>query len=327
MWAFALTGALAACVGADRPASGEPALADPVSLPPASLASGERLSVVATTSIVADVVGAVGGDSIDLHALVPPGVDPHAFEPTPQDLGRAAGADVVFLNGFGLDGRLAETLAAAAVYAPLVSLSQGITPLTLEEEHPGGSDPGGIDPHTWLDPNNLLVWVDNAAAALSALDPAHAVDFAERASGYAASLRALDAEIRQMLQAVPPQDRRLVTDHDEFGYFARRYGFTIVGTVIPGFSTGSEPSPQELASLEQAIRDLHVAAIFISSVVTPDLAERVAEDTGVRLVTLYAHSLSGPGGPASDYLSLMRYNVAAIVEALSPQAAGDGSAP
>ncbi len=273
---------------------------------------------MATTSIVADVVGAVGGDAIDLQALIPPGVDPHAFEPTPQDLARATDADVVFLNGFGLDTRLAETLAAAVGHAPLVSLSEGIVPLTLGDEHPEAAETGGVDPHTWLDPNNLQIWVDNACAALSALDPAHAADFAAAATAYAASLRALDADIRQALQGIPAQDRRLVTDHDEFGYFAQRYGFTIVGAVVPGFSTGAEPSPQELAALEQAIRDQHVAAVFISSVVTPDLAERVAEDTGVRLVTLYAHSLTGPGGPASDYLSLMRYNVAAIVDALSP---------
>ncbi len=299
-------------------------LSDPATLPQAGLAAGERLTVVATTSIVADVVGAVAGDWVSLHSLVPTGVDPHAFEPTPQDLARAVAADVVFLNGFGLDSRLAEMLTAAGVEAPLVSLSEGVTALSLGEAEAPGSEAAAIDPHTWLDPNNVLVWVENARAGLSALVPAHAADFRDRAATYAVELQALDAQIRRDLEAIPVQDRRLVTDHDEFGYFARRYGFTVVGAVIPGFSTGAEPSPQELAALEQAIRELHIRAIFVSSVVTPDLAERVAEDTGIRLVTLTAHTLTGADGPAPDYLSLMRYNVAAIVEALSPAAAVDG---
>jgi ABC-type Zn uptake system ZnuABC Zn-binding protein ZnuA len=309
---------LAGCVAAPQANQEEALLSDPASLSPVDLTPGEKLSVVATTSIVADVVGNVGGDSIDLTALVPPGVDPHAFEPTPQDLGRAADADVIFLNGFGLDSRLAEVLIAAAIDAPVVSLSEGITPLTLEEEHADGGETGGIDPHTWLDPVNVIVWAENCAQALAALDPDRAGDYTERAANYTGRLQALDAEIRSDLQAISPQDRRLVTDHDEFGYFANRYGFTILGAVIPGFSTGSEPSPQQLASLEQAILDLHVRALFVSSVVTPTLAERVAQDTGVRLVTLYAHSLSAPDGPAPTYLDLMRYNVEAIVDALAP---------
>jgi ABC-type Zn uptake system ZnuABC Zn-binding protein ZnuA len=295
----------------------ETSIADLVAVP---LAAGEKLQVVATTTNVADMARRVAGESAEVTPLIPPGADPHSFEPTPGDLQAVAEADVVFVNGFGLEQFLAELLNNAGGDAPVVSLSQGIQPRSMvsAESADGSEGEHGLDPHVWLDPNNMIVWVDNLSAALSALDPAHRADYAANAERARTDLEGLDAAIQQAVAPIPVGERLLVTDHDEFGYFAEEYGFTVVGTVIPGFSSAAEPSAGELAALEDAIRELGARAVFVSAVVSPGLAQRVADDTGIRLVTLYAHSLTGPDGPAPDYLSLMRYNVGAIVSALLP---------
>jgi manganese/iron transport system substrate-binding protein len=278
-----------------------------------ALSEGEKLRVVATTSIVADVVQNVGGDRIDLTTLLPLGADPHAFEPTPQDVAAVAGAHIVFANGAGLEAFLDDLLESAGENVPVVPVSYGVELLTLDGKDEHG---GGMDPHIWFDPNNVLVWTRNIEHALGDLDPGNAAAYAANAATYEAELIALDAWIKQQVAQVPEANRRLVTDHASFAYFARRYGFEQVGAVFPGYSTLAEPSAQELAELEEAIREHGVKAVFVGLTVNPALAERVAEDTDTRLVFLYTGSLSGPDGPASDYLAFMKYNVSAIVEAL-----------
>ncbi|HMK07830.1 MAG TPA: zinc ABC transporter substrate-binding protein [Anaerolineales bacterium] len=315
---------LAACVGRSAPAASavEPFLTPLDRLQPVSLADGERLHVVATTSIVADVVSQLGGDRIDLTTLVPIGTDPHAFEPTPSDARALAQADVIFINGFGLEAFLGDLLRDSGSPAPVVSVSLGIDPLPFGGESHGESatpeSSGRVDPHTWLDPNNVIVWTRNIQTALAALDPAGAETYAAHADAYRADLTSLDQHIRQAVSLVPPQARRLVTDHDELGYFADEYGFTIVGAVIPGASSLAEPSASELASLLDRVRTEHVPAVFVSSVVNPSLVDTFAADAGIKVVTLYGHSLTPPGGPAPDYLTLMRYNADAIAAALTP---------
>lgn len=288
----------------------EPFLTPIASLGPASLGEGERLRVVATTNILADVVARVGGDVIELTTLLPVGVDPHTYEPSPQDLTAIARAHLVLVNGLGLEVFLTATLQSAGGSAAVVSLSEGIQPLSLEGQG------GGVDPHVWLDPNNVAIWVDNAARALAALDPARTLTFQSNAEGYRTSLEELDRWILSQVSQIPAAARKLVTDHDELGYFAARYGFEIVGAVVPAYSTSAEASAQEISRLEAAIRSLGVRSIFVGTGVNPALAEQVAQDTGVRLVPLYTHSLSGPEGPAGSYLKLMEYNVNAIVGAL-----------
>lgn len=303
--------ALGACSPSATVAVGQPTwLTEIDALRPSTLAEGARLQVVATTSLVADLLGNVGADGIEMTALLPLGIDPHTYEPSPQDMRAIAEADVVFLNGLGLEETLSETVRNAGGGAPIVSLSEGIVPLRLEGEA------GGPDPHVWLDPNNLVVWAENAAAALAALDPARADYYRSNAEAYAAALRDLDARIRDRVAQIPEADRKLITDHDELGYFAVRYGFEIVGALIPAYSSAAEPSAQELSQLETTIRELGTRAVFVGTGVNQELAARVAEDTGVRLVPLYTHSLSGPDGPATSYRTLMEYNVNAIVEAL-----------
>ena len=161
-----------------------------------------------------------------------------------------------------------------------------------------------------------MVWIENIELALSTLDPDSAISYAANTESYLAELELLDSWIHDQIGQVPEGNRRLVTDHGSFSYFAHRYGFEQTGTVFPGYSTLAEPSAQDIAQLEDVIRQEEVPAVFVSLTVNPDLAVQVAEDTGAQLVYLYTGSLSDPGGPADSYLSLMRYNVTAIVETL-----------
>lgn len=285
---------------------------------PGDETSPGSLKVVATTTLVGDVVHQVAGDHLELVTLLPAGSDPHSFQPTPQDIAQIADADLIFTNGFGLESFLNTLLENKPSGTPVVAVSDGIAPLTGSEAHPGEADtsPGEQDPHVWTDPNNVLIWVDNITSALVALDPDHAADFKANADAYRQQLEALDAWVREQIAQIPTSNRLLVTDHATFAYFAARYQFQQVGAVIPGFSTLSEPSAQELAALENNIRQLGVKAIFVGDTVNPGLSERVAEDTGVQIVFLHTGSLTGPDGTAPTYLEYIRYNVEEIVSAL-----------
>lgn len=281
---------------------------------PALLAPDGKLHIVATTQIVADVVRTVGGDVVLVTSLLPVGADPHSYEPTPEDLRTVADAQAVFENGLGLEASLVKVLAAAGEGTVTVSLSEGLVPRVWAATPPAG--PAGADPHVWFDPTYVTSWVDNAARTLAALDPPHATSFRTNADSYKAQLRDLDQWIKAQVSAVPEGKRELVTDHDELGYFAARYGFQIVGAVIPSYSTTAEPSAQEISQIETAIKQLGVKAVFVGTSVNPTLSRRVTQDTGTRLVPLYTESLGAPGGPAGDYVSLMKYDVQAIVDAM-----------
>lgn len=290
---------------------------------PADMSSG-RLQVVATTTIVGDVVKQIGGDAIDFKVLLPVGADPHAFEPTPQDVARIAGARVIFANGAGLEGFLDSLLTNAGGKAEIVRVSDGITLRQMqgadEDGHAAAAEAGhehsGGDPHVWTDPNNVLVWTRSVEGALSRLDAKNAALYRANAEAYRAKLQELDTWVCAQVAQVPVANRRLVMDHEAMGYFADRYGFEQIGSVLPGFSTLAEPSAQELAALENAIRTQRVRAVFVDTTVNPSLSQRVAADTGAKLVPLYSGSLSAQGGEAGTYLDYMRHNVSAIVEAL-----------
>ncbi len=277
---------------------------------PASPSTGGRLAVMATTSLIGDVARQVGGARVDVKVLLPIGSDPHAFEPRPQDIAALSDAQLVLVNGLGLEATLTQLLSNAKT---VVTVSDGINALPFSGHE---AEAGGLDPHVWQDPNNVIVWANNIAAAFAKADPAHADEYAANAKAYVAELTALDASIQQQVAAIPAANRKLVTDHGDFGYFAARYGFEQIGEVIPSVSTGAAPSAQELAALEDAIRSGGVKAVFVGTTVSPDLSRRVADDTGVQLVFLFTDSLSKPGGDADSYLAFMRYNVNAIVKAL-----------
>ena len=300
--------------------------------------SGTKLRVVATTTIVGDVVSQIGADLIDLSILLPVGTDPHGFDPTPQDIAKVAEADVIFANGAGLEEFLDNLIESAGVIEKVAHVSEGIEFLMPEgnerehesqehgqehsaeersEEHEGEEHQhDGADPHVWTDPNNVMVWLDNIEQLLSDLDPENAQAYQANAEAYLVELEDLDDWIHEQVVQIPPGNRKLVTDHGIFAYFSDRYGFEQVGTLIPGFSTLAEPSAQELAQIEDTIQALDVQAVFVGNTVNPALAERVAEDTGVQLIYVYTGSLSEPGGEADSYLTYMRYNTNAFVDAL-----------
>ena len=274
-------------------------------------AVGGKLKVLATTSIVGDVVSLVGGDLIDLSILMPVGTDPHEFQPRPQDAASLFDAHIIFSNGAGLEAFLQPLMDSTGTAGKLIEVSAGITLLPLQ-----GNNQSTLDPHTWMDPNNVISWTENISAALSTADPIHAEEYRANAEAFAASLRDLDGWIRNELVQIPLQNRLLVVDHAVLGYFAAPYGFTQEGTITGSFSSEAAPSARELAALEDKIHQSGVRAVFVSEAVNQKLAEQVAADTGIKVVWLYHATLTAPGGPAASYLEFMRYNVKAIVEAL-----------
>ena len=276
----------------------------------------DKLMVLATTTIVADVVSHAGGPTVEVTALLPVGADPHSFQPTPQDVAKVARANVIFSNGAGLEAFLEPMIQNAGSQAQVVPVSQGIQLLQPQDVHEAAGESSAGDPHTWFDPNNVLVWTDHIQKKLSEVDPAHAQDYARSAQQYQQQLKELDHWISEQVAQVPPDQRVLVSDHVELTYFAKRYGFQELGAVVPGYSTLSEPSAQEVANLEDTIRKTGVKSIFVGKSVNPALEQRVAQDTGAKIVYLYTGSLSGPDGPAATYLDFMHYDVSAIVSAL-----------
>jgi ABC-type Zn uptake system ZnuABC Zn-binding protein ZnuA len=281
----------------------------------ASSAQGGRLKIVATTNLVGDVVSQVGGDKITLDVLLPVGTDPHSFNPSPRDASRIADATIVFANGAGLEEFLKPLMDSVGGSNKVVEVSQGTVFRQLVGEDSRGSQPVN-DPHTWMDPNNVIIWVDNIAHELCQLDPENAAYYLANAQSYQEKLKELDTWIRSQVAQIPPENRKLVTEHLIFGYFLDRYGFTQVGAIIPGFSSLAEPSAQDIVQLENAIHQMSVKAIFISVGVNPNLAQRIAADTGTTLVFLYMHSLTEKGGEADNYIDFMHYDVNAIVSAL-----------
>ncbi|MFN8422518.1 MAG: metal ABC transporter substrate-binding protein [Anaerolineae bacterium] len=288
----------------------------PTAVPPTATPA-PAVHAVATTSIVGDVVRAVGGDRVAVTVLIGKDGDPHDYKPTPGDLARIEQAAIVFENGLHLEAPLEPLLASTAARDRRVAVSDGVA--TMRE-----AGAPFDNPHVWWDPVRVKVWAANIAAALGGADPPGASIYAANAERYAADLTALDGWIRERTAAVPADRRRLVTDHEMLGYFAAAYGFTEVGAVVASSSTGAEPSAKELAALEAAIRANGVTAIFSGESAPTAMTERVAADTGARVVTLYAEALSGPDGPAATYLAFMRHNVEVIVGALGSTAGSGG---
>ncbi len=287
--------ALASCSGAPQP-------------------KNSGIPVVATTSILANVVSQVGGDLLSVTTLVPPGSNEHEYQPAPRDIAAVSDAALVFEVGLGLEEFMATIVENAGTQVNPVTVSDGITTLEFSGEQDAHFS---ADPHVWLDPANVVIWVRNIADTLVAYDPDHADIYLENSRAYIAKLNELDAWIADETTRVPPENRKLVTDHMLFGYFAAKYGFEVVGAVIPSYSSMAQPSARDLADLEDAIRQYGVKVILVGNTVNPALSSRVASDTGIELVPFYTGSLSAPDGPAATYLDYMRYNVSVIVDALA----------
>jgi ABC-type Zn uptake system ZnuABC Zn-binding protein ZnuA len=284
-------------------------------------APAPTLRALAVETFLADIAQNVAGERIKIESLVPLGLDPHSFEPTPQDLARIANSEVLILNGSGLEAWAADLLETMDGNRTVIVASDGLTPRALDEraheddEHAG--DEYDNDPHFWLDPRHVQRYVENIRDGLSAVDPAGKETYTQNAANYMRQLDTLDAWIKQQVNTIPPEQRLLVTNHESLGYFADRYGFQIIGTVIPSVSSGASPSAQELAALVEHIRETGARAIFLESGANPELAEMLASETGVKVVTeFYTHSITAADGPAPTYIKMMEENVGAIVEAL-----------
>ncbi len=277
-------------------------------------------NVVATTTLVGDTVRRVAGDAVNLTVLLPPGTDGHSYEPTPQNIAAVADADVVFANGLGYEAFLQSLITNAGDAAKVVEVSKNITLLTFAAEGQRAeqsSDEGhGVDPHVWFNPLNVASWTSVIADQLSTLDAPNATIYKTNAEKYQAELQQLDNALKAQFARIPPERRKLVTDHDTFGYLANHYNFDLVGAVIPSTSSTAEPSAQEIAALEEAVKKYNVPAIFVANEVNASVAERITTDTGTRLVPVYVESLSKSGGPADTYIAFMKYNAAAITNGL-----------
>jgi ABC-type Zn uptake system ZnuABC Zn-binding protein ZnuA len=441
---------------------------------PSNVNQAEGLRVLAANSFLADIAQNVAGERVTVDSLIPIGIDPHAFEPTPQDVAKIAESQVLIVNGAGFEEWLAETIANAGGERLVLEASAGLTMReptasessheheaetaaddhsveshsamvceqldgkTAEEEIASGADAasavelhsaeehaaaehahereiltlklnpqadgtfagfvlfdaeaeegyaftagsgtikisnaqgealeaaqtlalecGGMsqgvifklaageytvefsgsanatslfsagpvhsehahshegDPHFWLDPNQVMMYVENIRAGLSQADPAGAETYAKNAETYLAELKTLDGWMREQVEQIPAERRILVTDHDTLGYFADQYGFSVIGAIIPSFSTGASPSAQELAQLIDQIKTTGAPAIFLDVATNPKLAEQIASETGVKVVAdLYTHSVTEASGPAPSYVEMMRQNTTKIVDAL-----------
>jgi zinc/manganese transport system substrate-binding protein len=270
-------------------------------------AEAKTLEVVASFSVLGEIVKEVAGDKAEVHTLVGPDGDAHTFEPTPNDAKTLGNADLVIVNGLGLE-RWMERLIEASGYKGTVAVaSHGVHPRLMVEE--GASI---TDPHAWQDLANGRIYVRNIAQNLAAADPSDADYFNARAKSYDATLAALDTWVRAEIAQVPAAKRRVITTHDAFGYFGAAYGVTFLAP--EGVSTDAEPTAGGLAKLIDQVRRDKIRALFLENVTSPQLMQTIAQETGVPLGgALFSDALSPPGGPAPTYVDMFKNNLPKLV--------------
>ena len=276
-------------------------------------AAGVGLSVITSNTVLADFVAQVGGDQVRVRSLVPRGTDPHTFQPTPDSMKLLTQARVIFFNGAGLEAWWTKTLRNVKTPGiPVIELAQGLATLTLPGE--GHGQAAAPDPHLWLDPILAKTYVERIRDAPTAVDSGNTASYAAHAAAYAGQLDTLDAWVRAEVARIPASRRKLVTFHDAFQYFAKRYGLTVKGYVVT--SPGKEPSAQAMADLVRRIKQEQIPAVFAEADYNPKLLEVLGREAGVTVVTdLYDDSLSDRP-PADSYIHLMRHDVTTIVSAL-----------
>jgi ABC-type Zn uptake system ZnuABC Zn-binding protein ZnuA len=287
-------------------------------------ASDDRLQVVATTTQIGDFARQIGGDQIKLNVLLKPNQDAHDFELSPSQVRAIAGADVVLMNGIGIDAFVEKALETshakvAIVVTDGISTIAGHHEVEEDEDHAGAEEEdehGDEDPHVWFDVANARTMVGNIRDALTEADAANATAYRQNAARYVADLEALDASIRQQVAQVPSACRKLVTNHDVLSYFAAAYGFEVVGAVIPSTSSQASASAADVAGVVRQIEAEGVPAIFAERSINPDLIRQVGREAGVKVVDdLYGDSL-GSSSEGDTYIKMMQSNTKKIVEAL-----------
>jgi zinc/manganese transport system substrate-binding protein len=309
------------------------ALAAPLALPRPAAAQAP-IRVVASFSILGDMVAQIGGDRVQLRTIAGPNVDAHSFQPRPSDAQALRDAALVVRNGLGFDGWMDRMIRSAGYRGPVATATEGITPRTMAAHahnhgHGGGAErrqnhsvgPRQVpDPHAWQDPRLGAAYVRTIARALAAADPANAAAHQSAAEAYAARIEALDGWIRAQVAGVPEARRKVVTSHDAFGYFGAAYGIRFLAP--QGVSTESEPSAQQVAALIRQIRAETITAVFLENMANPATLERLAREAGVRVRgRLFADALSEPSGPAPTYEAMFRHNLGLLVPAMRGDAA------
>jgi zinc/manganese transport system substrate-binding protein len=294
-----------------------------LSFPMASWAE-EPIPVVATFSILGDMVERIGGEHIALTTLVGPDGDSHVYQPTPKAARSVAESDVLFLNGLDFEGWLERLAEAASFDGAMVVATNGVVPIAFDdhddhddEKHDdhAGHDHGAFDPHAWQSLENAVIYANNIAAGLAQADPENAGDYYANRAAFVAEVEMLSADIEAMMKSLPADKRTVVTQHDAFGYFAATYDLTFVAP--QGMSTESEVSAGDVAALITQIREESISAVFIESITDNRMMEQIANETGATIGgTLYSDALSAKSGPASTYLDMMRHNATTLFDAL-----------
>jgi zinc/manganese transport system substrate-binding protein len=285
-----------------------------------SSAAPGAIDVVVTTTQLGDIVREVGGDAVDVHQILRPNTDPHDYEPRPKDIQETAGARLVVTSGDELDAWMGEVLDNAGGDPTVLDAGAG-RPVTRPGES-SGPEASRFDAHWWHDPRNVEYAVRRVRAALVAAGADRAV-VDRGAAAYLRRVKALDRGIQKCMDAVPAPQRKLVTDHDAFGYFAERYGITVVGAVIPSQTTQAQPSAGDLAQLTRTIRTEHVRAIFPESSINPKLADAIARETGATADhSLYGDTLGPQDSRGATYLGMEAANADAMVRGFTGGAQG-----
>ncbi len=270
-------------------------------------AQAEPLKVVASFSILGDMVHAVAGDMVTLTTLVGPDGDAHVYQPTPADVQALHAADVVIVNSLGFEGWMQRLAAASGYHGPIIVATTGIAPLQL--------DARVVDSHAWQSVGNAKIYVQNIRDALMQADPAHAQLYKVNAAHYLQQLTALDSWVKAQIAEVPPGQRKVITSHNAFHYFAQAYGVEFIAP--RGLSTESEPSAADIAHVIDQIRARHVQALFIENITDPRLINQLQSEANAHVGgTLYSDALSAPTGPAADYIHLFQHNVTQLVAAM-----------
>ncbi|MBV9247660.1 MAG: zinc ABC transporter substrate-binding protein [Acetobacteraceae bacterium] len=277
--------------------------------------AADQIPVVATFSVIGDMLASIGGGHLDIKTIVGPGGDCELYEATAADVATLSAARAVFLNDLNeeFEPWLEPLLKQSAFKGTKVVVTRGVRTLTAEEEHPvsGKLQPAAIDQHAWLDPRNGVIYVRNIAQALMRLDPANTADYQARAAAYADDIRAVDDWARKEMASVPVGKRRALSSHDSLQYMANGYGITLLS--INGWTNKSEPSAAELAKLARQIRADRVKAVFLDSITDPRAMERIAGETGAIIGgTIYGDALSEPGGEADSYVRMLQHNIATL---------------
>jgi len=289
------------------------AIAALIAAPAAGEDAQPRKLAVATTSIIADFVRNVGGDRLEVKALVGANSDAHVYSPTPGDAREVAAAAIVYVNGLGLEGWLPRLVSASGSKAPVVTVTTGVPPRRMPDEHHPGKTT--IDPHAWQSIADAKIYVANIRDALVAVDPAGKAVYDANAQAYLAKLDDVEKEVRTAIASIPADRRKIITTHDAFGYFGAAYGMSFIAP--EGVSTESEPSAKDVARIIRQIKMQKIPAVFLENVSDPRLISQIARETGAAIGgKLYSDALSEASGPAATYLDMMRHNVRELAKAL-----------